>query len=215
MAAWCERWDIKINENKTGAIYISHRNRPPDSLLTLNGRNIPFVNSVKYLGVAFDKKMTWRLHIEMIEAKAFRTFVRIYSLFKIERLSANMEWTLHKALIRSVMTYACPVWEFEAESHLLELQRLENRVLRAIGNFPRCTSVRDMHEAFQIPYVYDYIIKTCRQQAEVIQNHGNEKYSTLNKAKPDRKYKRLKLGGDHMYDCSSVPWKRKLLVTRA
>jgi hypothetical protein len=31
-----------------------------------------------------------------------------------------------------------------------------------------------MHEDFQIPYVYDYIIKSCRQQAEVIQNHENE-----------------------------------------
>jgi hypothetical protein len=61
---------------------------------------------VKYLGVIFDKRMTWRLHIEMIEAKAFRTFIRIYSLFKSERLSANIKLTLHKALIRSVMTYA-------------------------------------------------------------------------------------------------------------
>jgi hypothetical protein len=42
----------------------------------------PFVNNVKCLGVIFDKRMTWRLHIEMIEAKAFRTFIRLYSLFK-------------------------------------------------------------------------------------------------------------------------------------
>jgi hypothetical protein len=72
------------------------------------------------------------------------------------------------------MTYACPAWEFAAESHLLKLQRLQIRVLRTTGNFPRCTLVRDMHEAFQIPYVYDYITKSCRQQAEVIQNLGNE-----------------------------------------
>jgi hypothetical protein len=86
----------------------------------------------------------------MIKAKAFRTFIRIYSLFKIERLSANIKLILHKALIRSVMTYACPAWEFEAESHLLKLQRLQNKVLRTIGNFPRRTLVRDMHVAFQI-----------------------------------------------------------------
>jgi hypothetical protein len=49
MLAWCERWNIKINEDKTQAIYFSHQRRPPNSLLTLNGRNIPFVNSVKYL----------------------------------------------------------------------------------------------------------------------------------------------------------------------
>jgi hypothetical protein len=27
--------------------------------------------------------------------------------------------------------------------------------------------------AFKIPYVYDFITKLCRQQAEVIQNHHN------------------------------------------
>jgi hypothetical protein len=42
----------------------------------------------------------WRLHTEMTEAKAFRTFTRIYSLFKHERLSANIKLTLYKALIR-------------------------------------------------------------------------------------------------------------------
>jgi hypothetical protein len=29
--------------------------------------------------------------------------------------------------------------------------------------------------AFKILHVYDYITKTCRQQAEVMQNHENEK----------------------------------------
>jgi hypothetical protein len=72
------------------------------------------------------------------------------------------------------MTYVCPAWEFAAESHLLKLQRLQNKVLRTIGNFPRRTSVRDMHMAFQIPYIYDYITKSCMQQAEVIQIHENE-----------------------------------------
>jgi hypothetical protein len=54
----------------------------------------------------------------MIEAKSFRTFIRLYSLFKSERLAANIKLTLLKALIRSVMTYACPAWEFPVEPHL-------------------------------------------------------------------------------------------------
>jgi hypothetical protein len=36
----------------------------------------------------------------MIEAKAFRIFTGIYSLFKSERLSASIKLTLHNALIR-------------------------------------------------------------------------------------------------------------------
>jgi hypothetical protein len=64
-----------------------------------------------------------------------------------------------------------------------------------------------MHVAFQIPYVYDYITKLCRQQAEVIQNHENENENVRYIGQgedPHRKYKRLKLGGGHVYDCSSV-----------
>jgi hypothetical protein len=41
---------------------------------------------------------------EIIEAKAFRTSIRAYSLFKSERLNANIKLTFDKAQ----MTYACP-----------------------------------------------------------------------------------------------------------
>jgi hypothetical protein len=50
---------------------------------------------------------------------------------------------------------------------------LENRKLGTTGNLDRCTPVRELHVAFKIPYVYDYIIKLCRAQAEVIVNHVN------------------------------------------
>jgi hypothetical protein len=105
METLCERWNIKINQDKTRGIYFSRSRRPPESHLTLNGQNIPFVNTVKYLGVLFVKKVAWRLHKDMVEAKAFRTFIRAYSLFKSERLSANIISTRHEALIRSVMSY--------------------------------------------------------------------------------------------------------------
>jgi hypothetical protein len=111
----------------------------------------------QYLGVIFYKKVIWTLHIEMIESKAFRTFIRIYPLFK-----SDIKLTLHKALFRSVMTYACTAWGFEADNHLLKLQRLQNKVLRIIGHFPKRTTTRDLHMALKLPYVHDYITKLCR-----------------------------------------------------
>jgi hypothetical protein len=70
-----------MNEDKTWVVY-SYPLKPCEAHLTLNGRTILFVNHVKYLSVIFDKRITWRLHIEMIEAKAFRIFIRVYSLLK-------------------------------------------------------------------------------------------------------------------------------------
>jgi hypothetical protein len=81
----CERWNIKINKDKTQVIYFSHDLRSPETHLPSNGRNIPLVSHIKYLGIIFNKRITWRLHIKMTEAKAFKTFIRIYFLFKSYR----------------------------------------------------------------------------------------------------------------------------------
>jgi len=57
MESWCERWNVKISEDKTQSIYFSHRRKPVDAHLTLKGRHSPSVNNVKYLGVIFHKKL--------------------------------------------------------------------------------------------------------------------------------------------------------------
>jgi hypothetical protein len=101
-------------------------------------------------------------------------------------------------------TYASPAWEFAADTHLIKLQRLQNKVLRTIGNFPRRTPVREMHMAFHLPYVCDYMTKLCRQPAEVILNHGNENIRYIGQGEArHRKYKRHNFGGGQAYDRSS------------
>jgi hypothetical protein len=61
--------------------------------------------------------------------------------------------------------------------------------------------------ALKISYVYDYINKICRTQAEVILNHLNPNVRATGKAEAKhRKCKKLKLGGGQVYhrstDCS-------------
>jgi hypothetical protein len=87
----------------------------------------------------------------------------------------------------------------------MKLQRLQNKVLRTVGSFPRRTPVRDLHMAFEILFVYVYITKLCRQQTAVIQNHDNENVRNIGLGEANhRKYKRLKQGGGQAYDRSSV-----------
>jgi hypothetical protein len=101
--------------------------------------------------------MTWRLHIEKTGAKALGIYIRIYSTFKSKHLSAHTKLILYRALIRSIMTYASSIWEFVADTRLMKLQCLQNRFLHAIGNLDWRSPVRDLHLAFKIPYVNDYI----------------------------------------------------------
>jgi hypothetical protein len=85
----------------------------------------------------------------------------------------------------------------------LKLQRLQNKVLRTIGNFPRHTPVQELHKAFNIPYIYDYIKNYIKQELYKIMKMRMS--SLLGKAKPDTEnLKSRKLGGGQVYDCSSV-----------
>jgi hypothetical protein len=166
--------------------------------------DIPSVNNATYLGVTFDRRMARRHNIERTAAKALRTYIRTYSLFKRERLSTNIKLKFYKVLIASVTPYACPTWENAADVRPLKLQRLQNRVLRATGNRDRRTLVRELHVAFKIPYVYDYITKLCRTQAEVIRKYENPNVrGTGQREAIYRKYKRLRLGGGQAYDRSA------------
>jgi hypothetical protein len=53
------------------------------------------------------------------------------------------------------MTYASPAWEFAVDTHVMKSERLQNKVLRTIGNFARRTPVRDLHIASKISYAHD------------------------------------------------------------
>jgi hypothetical protein len=103
---WCERWNMIVNYDGTQAISFSYRLMPPEAVLLLNEQNISFISHEKYLSVIFDNRITWRLHIEVTEANAFRIFIRMYSLFKSERFSANIKVNFHRTLKKSAITHA-------------------------------------------------------------------------------------------------------------
>jgi hypothetical protein len=115
---------------------------------------------------------------------------------KSVRFSAKIKLTLHKALIRTLITYTSLAWELAADTYLLKLQRLKYKILLTIGNILRCTPIRDMYTTFNLTLVYDCITKLCRKQAEATRNHENEHTRGIGQGKArHRKYKGLKLGG--------------------
>jgi hypothetical protein len=65
----------------------------------------------------------------------------------------------------------------------MKLQCLQNKVLY-VGKFPRNNLIRDIHTSFQIPYIYNFITKLCKQQAKVIQHHENIHVRNIGKEKP-------------------------------
>jgi hypothetical protein len=92
--SWCELSNIKINEGKTQAIYFSKRLIVHDDVLQLKGRDIPFVNNITYLGVTFDRRKTWRHHIERTVAKTLWSALNLHTRTKqwIKLINSKFFW---------------------------------------------------------------------------------------------------------------------------
>jgi hypothetical protein len=137
--------------------------------------------------------------------QCLRIFINIELTLKSGCLRVDKKLTLYKALTTSILTYARSAWEFVVDSYHSKLQRLQNKVLRTTGNLPRRTLTWDLHMAFWIPYIHDFVIKLCRQQVTVTLNQENVNIRNTSQSEGrHRKYKRLKLGGGQAYDRSIV-----------
>jgi hypothetical protein len=60
-------------------------------------------------------------------------------------------------------------------------QRLQSKLLRMIGNFPRHALIR------KIPCFYYFTIKSCRQEGDGIRNHENETVHNTGKGEAQHK----------------------------
>ena len=59
---WLQKWKIKVNETKSSHITFTLR-KGNCSAIRINQTILPQVESVKYLGLHFDRRQNWKAHI--------------------------------------------------------------------------------------------------------------------------------------------------------
>ena len=104
----------------------------------VNNKTLKQVNSIKYLRIIFDNKMTLRDHINYIEEKCTKL---IFSLSKLAKITWGLKQealkTIYNGGILPLLLYGVPVWKSVLYKHcykatLIRIQRLINiRIAKA------------------------------------------------------------------------------------
>ena len=78
---WLKQNKLILNYKKSNFMMIGNAMQKSTNFeVIVNHNNIPLTNSVKYLGVILDNKLTWQPHIEQISAKLSRACGIIFKL---------------------------------------------------------------------------------------------------------------------------------------
>jgi hypothetical protein len=109
--------------------------------------NILWTNETKYLGIILDSKLTFRTHIYNILRNANYRLRQLFPILnKSSTTDINLALVIYKSLLRSILTYASPVWGYAANTYINILQTFQNKVLRIITKLPRVTPITTLHE---------------------------------------------------------------------
>lgn len=137
------KWKIKLNASKTQAIlfpFDNKRRRTPTATINDGQHAIELTNSVNYLGITFDKKLTFAQHLSSALNKTNKCYRALLPLLAPKsKLSLCNKKLIYASLIRPIMSYASPVWSTAANSHTHKLNILQNKILKMIFRLPKRT----------------------------------------------------------------------------
>ena len=177
-------WGISINASKSEAICLRNASGkcarfvvPQSKLLhlSLDGMEIPFKSTIKYLGVNFDKLMKFNNHARMFLTRAKRISGMFSGLMNSKYLQQTTKLLLYKV---ATIIYAFPIWFSISPTVARELEIFERKILRrCIGR-----NFRSYTKRFSNTYVYEksavvplckYALQLQRKFADNLALHEN------------------------------------------
>ena len=132
---WSEYWCLPLNPSKCEASFSvdPHQDNLQPNLL-LFGSRLRFNPTPTFLGVTFDRTLSFSKHVSSLKAKFFPRL-------KALRCISASSWgpskeslsVLYKSFLQSLLTYASPGWfSFLSATNFTKLERLHRAASRAI-----------------------------------------------------------------------------------
>lgn len=179
MHHWLNKWNIKVNAEKSTHVTFSLRREdcPP---VSLNGVIIPHSNSVKYLGLNIDRRLTWKDHIKLKRKQLDQQTKKMYWLLgKKSQLSLRNKILIYKAVLKPVWTYGIQLWGTASNSNIEILQRYQSKTLRMLVNAPWFVNNCNIHNDLAIPTIKKEINRYSTNYLNRLSNHPNVLAITL------------------------------------
>ncbi|GFT88387.1 RNA-directed DNA polymerase from mobile element jockey [Trichonephila clavipes] len=185
-----DQWKISINVEKSAAVIFTKKRKllPPP---TMYNTTIPWSQSTKYLGIIFDKNLTWRTHIQHMRNKFRKIMFKLYPLIgRNSELSRDNKVLLFTAVMRPILAYGCPVWGYAAKTNINILDTLQNSTIRMIVRACRYMRNDEIRNAIKINSFKSYIQKIAKNFFNSLKLTNNANMINMPKYNPQDNTKR-------------------------
>jgi hypothetical protein len=138
LAVWSRQNLMNINFQKTKEMCMGAIRESTPPPIIIEGHCIDRTESFKLLGVIITSNLNWEAHVSAIHAKACKR-LHFLKLLKRSSLSSHDLLQYYKTVVRSVIEYACPVWQssltIEQRDRLESVQRRAIRIISGSSDY--------------------------------------------------------------------------------
>ena len=128
---------FQISTEKAHIVLFNRTRYKPTLKLSLNGTPIDYAETVKFLGVTFSHKLSWRAHIHNLIYKANKA-ANLLKYIQSLPFGVHRKTLIHvfQAIIRSNLTYGQECFHSAPGTYLKQLERTETKLLKNILGLP-------------------------------------------------------------------------------
>ncbi|GBM97133.1 putative RNA-directed DNA polymerase from transposon BS [Araneus ventricosus] len=144
---WCNNNCFTISSSKTAAVHFCRkRSLHFDPEIKLNDEIIPFVNDIRFLGITFDRKLTFLPHIKLLRKKCEKS-LNILKVLSTTTWGAdrNSMIKIYKATVLSKIDYGCEIYGSARKSVLQKLDPVHHTALRLCSGAFRTSPVQSLY----------------------------------------------------------------------
>lgn len=142
---WTKKWLVNINITKTTYTIFSLSPKELKANLKLCGQTLQADNTPTYLGVTFDKRLTWKHQTEKVEARAK---LRLALMKKLTGTTWGADAAILKKMyagyVRPVLEYGVTAWGAAAKSNFDKVSKVQNQAARIITGAMRSTPIQEL-----------------------------------------------------------------------
>jgi hypothetical protein len=157
----------------------------------INQTVVPQAGTVKYLGLHFDKRLTWKNHVttkrKILDLKTREIYWLIGKHFP---LSLENKLLICKTVLKPVWTYGIEPWGCATKSNIAVIQRYQSKMFRSITNAPRYVSNQTLHSDLQSPHIHTVFRERKATHRTALDSHPNSLMEPLVHPPNNRHFKR-------------------------
>ena len=135
-----QRWESKnkmqFHPGKCQVIRVTNKVRPLDRKYRIHGVTLQLYNSVKYLGVNIDCKLSWKDQCDYVCRRAHNMLSFLERNFS--RCPLKVKEQCYFTLVRPLLEYGCTAWDPYLTGQIEQLEKVNRRAARFVtGNHLR------------------------------------------------------------------------------